>query len=119
MLDCIERTCGPAGKRRAIQIGFAWSARIFDLLSMILHNRRDHVLVIVLDYLQNSLRTCGNAWMARTFNAVVGVDDDEKVTGSVLISIMCFHYASALVSFFLRRFCPNNAAPRAPAICVS
>ncbi len=80
-----------AGQWRAVAVGLAGSAGVLNLLAMILDHRADLVVIIIDNYRQDSLRTGRDTSVVVAFNALVGVDDDEKIPRAVLVSVVGFH----------------------------
>jgi len=81
---------GDTRKRNAVTIGLTWGARVLDLLAVFLDHGRDLVVVVVYDELEDSFRAGRHTATVFATDALISIDDDEEITGTVFVAVVRF-----------------------------
>jgi hypothetical protein len=91
MCDCPQGTGLLAGQAAFPVYGLAGAAGVFDLITMLLFNTDNFLIIVINKYLQDLFYTDFNTGLFYTLGTVIGVYADEKFTGAIFVSVMGNH----------------------------
>jgi hypothetical protein len=92
MCDCPQGTGLLAGQAAFPVYGLAEAAGVFDLITMLLFNTDNFLIIVVNKCLQDLPYTGLNTGLFYTLGTVGGIYGDEKFTGAIFVSVMGNHF---------------------------